>query len=685
MINKELIYPSSIVVIGASNDIQKPGGKLFKNLVDGDFKGELYAVNPKEEVVQERPCYRDIKSLPNVDLAFLAIPAKFCIPTVELLAGTKKTRAFVIISAGFSEEGDEGKKLEEQLLNIVNEYGASLIGPNCIGLLTQQYNGVFTTPVPRLEPNGCDLISGSGATAVFIMESGIPKGLSFHSVFSVGNSAQNGVEEVLQYMDEQFDPEHSSKIKLLYIESIKNPDKLLKHATSLIRKGCAIAAIKAGGSEAGSRAASSHTGALASADSAVEALFRKAGIIRCFGREELTTVASVLMHKELKGKNIAIITHAGGPAVMLTDALSQGGMEVPPIKGEKSKELLSNLFPGASVNNPIDLLATGTPKQLGMVIDYCDSYFDNIDAMMVIFGSSGLSRVFSAYEVLHEKIQTCRKPIFPVLPSIITAREEVELFISKGHSNFPDEVQLGNALTKVYNTPKPAEEKIDLEGVNITRARQIIDAAPDGYQPPETVTALLESASINVVPEGVARSRKKLLELARLYKYPLALKVVGPVHKSDVGGVVLNIKNEKHLIAEYLRLKKIKESTGVLVQPMLNGMELFVGAKYEKSFGHVILCGLGGIFVEVLRDVSSGLAPLTYSEAHSMIRSLRSYKMIKGTRGKPGINEEAFASVVVKLSSLLRFATDIQEIDLNPIIATPENLSVVDARILIKK
>ncbi len=223
---------------------------------------------------------------------------------------------------------------------------------------------MFTLPIPELTPKGCDFISGSGATAAFIMESAILKGIKFANVFSVGNSAQTGVEDVLAYLDESFDPETSSRIKLLYVETIKDPDSLLEHASSLIRKGCKIAAIKAGASEAGNRAASSHTGAIASLDLAVEALFRKAGIVRCFGREELTTVAGVFMHKPLQGRNIAIITHAGGPAVLLTDALCAGGLEIPRIQGPAAEELLEELLPGSSVANPIDFLATGTAEHL---------------------------------------------------------------------------------------------------------------------------------------------------------------------------------------------------------------------------------------------------------------------------------------------------------------------------------
>ncbi|MGC9342119.1 MAG: CoA-binding protein, partial [Bacteroidales bacterium] len=343
---KELINPKSIVIVGGSNNIHKPGGKVIKNIKEGTFNGKLYVVNPKEDSVQGFDSYKAIEDIPETDLAILAIPARFCVDAVKVLALEKKTRAFIIVSAGFSEESEEGKKLEEEITRVVESVGGSLIGPNCIGVMTHFYQGVFTLPIPRLSPKGCDFISGSGATAVFIMESGMPKGLTFSSVFSVGNSAQLGVEDMLEYMDESFDPEHSSKNKILYIESIKKPQKLLKHASSLVRKGCKIAAIKAGSSEAGSRAASSHTGALASSDQAVDALFKKAGIVRCYGREELSTIAGVFEHPEVTGKNVAIITHAGGPAVMMTDVLSKGGFSIPHIEGPAAKELLNELFPG---------------------------------------------------------------------------------------------------------------------------------------------------------------------------------------------------------------------------------------------------------------------------------------------------------------------------------------------------
>ncbi|MBN2805495.1 MAG: CoA-binding protein, partial [Prolixibacteraceae bacterium] len=256
MINDQLFYPKSIVVVGASNNIEKPGGKLLKNLIDNNFAGKLYVVNPGSAVVQGIASFQSVSEVPTVDLAILVIPAVHCVAALEELADRKKIKAFIVISAGFSEEGPEGAKLEQQLVDIANRNNACLIGPNCIGVLAPLHASVFTTPVPVLSQKGVDFISGSGATAVFIMESAIPKGLQFHSVISVGNSAQHGIEDILAYLDETYDPAESTNIKLLYIENISNPDKLLCHAKSLIHKGCRIAAIKAGSSEAGSRAAS---------------------------------------------------------------------------------------------------------------------------------------------------------------------------------------------------------------------------------------------------------------------------------------------------------------------------------------------------------------------------------------------------------------------------------------------
>jgi acetyltransferase len=686
MITKELIAPRSIVVVGASNNISKPGGKLLKNLIDNKFNGDLWVVNSNASEVQGIQSFSGPEQLPQVDLAVLAIPAAACVEVVEILATQKGTKGFIIISAGFSEESEAGRELEQKIVRIIEANNACLIGPNCIGVITYAHTSVFTTPIPKLVQMSCDLVSSSGATAVFIMESGIPKGLHFASVFSVGNSAQNGVEEILEFMDEVFNPETSTRVKLLYIESIRNPDKLLKHASSLIRKGCKIAAIKAGSSQSGSRAAASHTGAMANSDLAVEALFRKAGIVRCFGREELTTVANVFHCKQMKGKRLAIITHAGGPAVMLTDALETGGLHIPQIKdSELRKRLKNKLYPGSSVENPIDFLATGNAEQLAAIIDACENDFNEIDGMAVIFGSPGLVPVRDVYQLLSDKMATCKKPIFPILPSVINVAEDVAYFISQGNVIFPDEVLLGKALTSILNTARPSEEKIFQGNVDIPEIRRIIDHAENGFQEPETIHRLFAAAGIPIVHEIAVNTEDEAVDAARKIGFPLVMKVIGPIHKTEVGGVVLGVKDIETVLHEFRRLIKIQDTTSVLMAEMVSGTELFLGAKYEDKFGHVMLCGLGGIFVEVLKDVTSGLAPLTICEAASMIKNLRSYKIIKGYRGKNGVSERRFADIMVRLSTLLRHAAEIKEMDINPLIGSGDKLVAVDARIRIEK
>ena len=690
MINPKLLDPKSIVICGASSDIHKPGGKALKNLLESAFQGDVYAVNPKETEVQGVKCYAKVDDLPQVDCAILCIAAKFCAQTVDVLAKEKGCRGFIIVSAGFSEESHEGAEVEKHIVDTINSVGGSLIGPNCTGFLNTNYSGCFDTPIPKLDPKGVDFITGSGATAVFIKEYGMSNGLKFNSVWAVGNSAQLGIEDVLEHLDETFDPEKSSHVIMLYMEKIGDPQRLLKHSRSLINKGCHIAAIKSGGSAAGSRAASSHTGALATNDAAVDALFQKAGIVRCQNRQELTTVCGVFMHPELKGKRCAVITHAGGPAVMLTDVLSNGGMEVPPLKDHPaSPALLAKLFGGSSVGNPIDFLATGTAEQLGYIIDTVENEYDEIDFSVVIFGSPGLFSNKEVYDLLDEKMKTCKKPIFPVLPSIINVKDEINDFIAKGRINFPEECVLGNALVKVYNTPKPQPEHVDLPKVDVARIRATVDRCKDGYMEIADYNELLDAAGISRKKSVEVSKKEDALAFAKEVgcskDVPLVMKVVGPLHKSDVGGVTLGVKDLDTVAKEFDRLIVIPETYAVEMYPMLDGTDVYIGAIRDEKFGHQIFFGLGGIFIEVLKDVQSALAPITAAEAKEMLTKLRGYKILQGVRGQEPVNLDLYSDQIARVSALVQAAPEIAEMDLNPLLGNPRYVTAVDARIRIEK
>ena len=683
-VTKQLVNPQSIVVVGASNDTAKPGGAILRNIIEGGFKGQLYVVNPKEEEIQGIKCSKTVNELPQVDLAVIAIAAKYTEETVRVLTEEKGTKAFIIISAGFGEESHEGKELELRIVSLIEKAGACLIGPNCTGIFTPYHHAIFSKPFPKSSPKGVDFITGSGATGCFIMDIGMQQGLHFNHCWAVGNSAQLGIEDILEYHDESFDPETSSKVILMYIENIKNPMKLLTHAKSLRAKGVRIAAIKSGSSEAGSRAASSHTGALASPDVAVDALFRKAGIVRCYGREELCTVGNIFTYPQFEGKNIAIITHAGGPAVMLTDALSKAGMNIPHIEGEMADELLGKLFAGSAVGNPIDFLATGTPEQLGTIIDYCDTKFDNIDAMCVIFGTPGLAPIYEAYRVLSEKMKTSKKPIFPILPSTLVAGDEVKEFVEMGNTYFADETVFGNAVGRIVATPEAANEE-DTVKIDVEKIREIISRCPDGYLDVKLMNELLDAAGINHAVDISSDNVEDIVAFANKTGYPQVMKVVGPVHKSDVGGVSLNVKDEAHVRAEFERLIKIKDTYAVQAYPMLFGTEIFIGAMRTPLFGHQVLCGLGGIFVEVLKDVQAGLAPIGVADAKEMIKRLRGYKIIQGVRGQDPVNEDLYADQIARVAALVQAAPEIAEMDLNPLLGSPKAVVAVDARIRIEK
>ena len=690
MINPKLLNPQSIVICGASSDIHKPGGKALKNLLESAFQGQIYAVNPKETEVQGVKCYAKVDDLPQVDCAILCIAAKFCAQTVDVLTQQKGTKGFIIISAGFSEENAEGAAIEKHIVDAINAVGGSLIGPNCTGFLNTNYSSCFDTPIPKLDPKGVDFITGSGATAVFIKEYGMSNGLKFNSVWAVGNSAQLGIEDVLEHLDETFDPEKSSRVIMLYMEKIGDPMRLLKHSRSLINKGCHIAAIKSGGSAAGSRAASSHTGALATNDAAVDALFQKAGIVRCHNRQELTTVCGVFMHPEIKGKRCAVITHAGGPAVMLTDVLSNGGMEVPPLKDHPaSPALLAKLFGGSSVGNPIDFLATGTAEQLGYIIDTVENEYDEIDFSVVIFGSPGLFSNKEVYDLLDEKMKTCKKPIFPVLPSIINVKDEINDFIAKGRINFPEECVLGNAIVKVYNTPKPQPEHVELPQVDVARIRATVDRCKDGYMEIADYNELLDAAGISRKKSVEVSKKEDALAFAKEVgcskDVPLVMKVVGPLHKSDVGGVTLGVKDLDTVAKEFDRLIVIPETYAVEMYPMLDGTDVYIGAIRDPKFGHQIFFGLGGIFIEVLKDVQSALAPITAAEAKEMLTKLRGYKILQGVRGQEPVNLDLYADQIARVSALVQAAPEIAEMDLNPLLGNPRYVTAVDARIRLEK
>lgn len=676
MLNSSLTDPKSIAIIGASRSPEKPGGRMIINLADSGFKGDIYPVNPKEDEINGLKTYHSIQDLPHTELAILAIPAHLCVEAVEVLTLTKSTKAFIIISAGFAEMGNEGKQLEQRLKVLAEQFQLSIIGPNCIGVLNPSYKAIFVSPLPPVVEEGVDFVSASGALAVFLFEMAAKYGLRFGSVYTVGNSVTIGVEEVLRYWDMNFSPKHSSRVKMVYAEQIKKPEMFLRHIQSLRSKGCHVVVLKPGETEAGAKAALSHTGSLAGDSEAYGYLIRKAGAIRCYCREELVYLANILSQKQLQGKNLAIITHAGGPGVMLTDQLYKAGLHVPEIDKVTQVKLLDKLNPGSSAINPIDMLATAKREQLSYVVNTCNS-LEYVDGMVVIYGKTGMEDLFETYQVLHEATAGYEKPVYHVLPSINSAVEEIQAFVDYGHPVYTDEVVFGRCLSDVVNAPVAYSEVLFIPQDSTSANNPFVLSDSE-------VLSRLKSAGILTAPTFFISKESEIGE-NRQINYPVAAKVQGILHKTEVGGVILAINSEDELKDAFNRLMSIKNARGIQVQQMVKGIELYLGAKRHKGIGFSVHAGLGGIFVELVKDIVSTLAPVSYPEALAMLSGLKAQKLFSGYRNMEPVNKEAFARLIASFSMLFKNYPDIVEMDINPLIASGDKIYAVDARIITDK
>ncbi len=683
-IYRSLFKPQSIAVIGASNDALKPGGRVFKNIQESGFQGDLWPVNPKSGEIMGLPAFADIGKLPGApDLSLISIPAPFVLDSLQALAD-KGARAVIILTAGFGETGEEGKAAEQKILELANHHRMTIVGPNCSGFLTPAYSGKFAGIIPKLIPGQIDFVSGSGATVDYLMEGAVNRGLRFSNVVNMGNSIQMGVEDVLELLDENHGTD-SSKIILLYMESILKPQKLLKHVRSLTSKGCTFVGIKSGVTEAGARAAASHTGAMATSDNSVQALFDKAGIIRVHSKRELIEAACALTAlKGLPKSNRAcIVTDAGGPGVMLTDELNRNGITVPTLKEKTIERLKEILPPVASFENPVDCLPSRNGEQVQGIFDILsEEESENIDFAFFLSGNSGMSDNWDIYREIIAGVNQWRIPVLPVFSSATTCAELLDKVTVSGTAFFYDEVAAGNAVSRLVNRPlvseaEPKAPDYDLSGIlsAISQKEKVLSAEP--------LAKVLGSAGFKLPPQRVVTEKSELESVCENIGYPVVMKVVGPLHKSDVGGVKVGINDAEAAGAAWNALMAIPDAEGVFIQKMVSGTEVILGAVKEEGYGHLIMFGLGGIYTEVLKDVQFALAPLNHEEALRMIRGIRSYKILEGVRGEPGMDIEVLADYIVRLSLLVRDFPEIEEVDLNPVKGEGKDLYVVDARILL--
>lgn len=676
-----LISPRSIAVVGASEDTSKPGGRLLRNILSRGYAGRLLVVHPKAETIQGVPACRTIEALPAVpELAFIAVPAAHVRPALEALAALG-TKAVVVLSSGFGELSPEGRSEERRLAAIADAHGMLLVGPNCSGAMSPAHGGKFAGIVPDMVPGGIDFVSGSGATVDYLVEQAIPRGLPFRTFLTIGNAAQTTVADLLALFGAE---EATPPVKLLYLETLHKPLELLRAARGLGRKGCVLAGIKSGTTQAGSRAAASHTGAMATNDTAVQALFDKAGIIRTQSRQELIDVATVLVCAKgrLDGRRVGIVTDAGGPGVMLADELTRQGLEVPPLRERTQARLAEVLPPGASPTNPVDCLPSRTAALMDRVFAILEEEeADHLDYLVFVMGDSGLADNWEIYQALIRAMDRSPIPILPSLCTAVSSREALERFRQAGKCCFVDEVDLARALGRVIHRPRLSEACEELPGYDRARIEALLEGR-QGLLEPETVRRVLEAAGLRFPGQRELRDVSQLAQVD--LPFPWVMKVIGPSHKSDAGGVRLGINSLAEASAVWEELQAIPGARGCLVQETVIGPEVLLGANREEGFGHLVAFGLGGIHTEVFKDVSFALAPLSPEEAATLVGSLRALPILQGVRGQAGMDIHCLQDWLVRIGRLCADFPAIREMDLNPVKGRGKALAVVDARILVE-
>ena len=679
----KLLAPASVAVIGASDETKKPGGKIVSNILKKNYRGKLYLVNAKAGRIQGMDSVSSPAELPEVpELCYIATPARFVSRAMADLAALG-ARCVIILSAGFSEMNEEGAEEEKKILKIANDNGMLVLGPNCLGVTSPYLSGKFAGLMPDMIPGGIDFISGSGATVDYLIEQAIRRGLRFHSFVTVGNSAQNGITEMLGLYDENHGPD-SSKLMMLYVEKINNPDKFLKHARSLAAKGVQIMGIKSGTTEAGSRAAASHTGALVTSDRAVSALFDKAGIIRVQSRMEMIdlAIALTLSRGRYDGRRVGVITDAGGPGVMAADELNRQGITVPAFGPETRRRLAEILPPGAGMGNPVDTMPSRNGRQLLEIMKVI-SQEEDLDYIFLITGDPGLIDNWEIYEAFIESRECIPIPVLPSFCTAISSAGTLKRFRELGHCHFEDEVFMARALSKMVNRPRPSVAEPDPSGYDGKKIKNLL-AGISGVVPEALVRQTLSAAGIPTPAQAALTTKDELTKLPEEIPFPWVMKVIGPLHKSDLGGVLTGVAEPAAAEAAWDRLMALEQAAGVLVQQTIRGPEAILGLSREKPFGHLVACGLGGIHAEALKDIQFKLAPLSKTEADEMIDGIKGRAILTGMRGEKGMDLKALAGLLVRVSLLARDVPAISELDINPLKGEGGELLAVDSRIILE-
>ncbi len=695
----KIMKPKSVAVIGASTKEHTIGSDIMKRLQEYKFNGNIYPVNPKGGVIEGLQAYTSILEVPGeVDLAIIVVNAKFVLDTIDQ-CHQKGIKGLCIITAGFKETGKEGAEAEKQLLAKVREYGMRCVGPNCLGVVNThpeiRLDGCFAESLP--ERGNIGFVSQSGALGGGILNILKDLNLGFAQFISIGNQADVNAETALEYWENEEDVEQI----LLYMESIQNPANFRKLASRISKKK-PVLALKAGRSAAGASAASSHTGSLAGADKAANALLNQSGVIREYSLKDLFATAKVFANCPIpKGDRVAIITNSGGPGIMATDAICEHGMQIAQISEETKEKLRSFLPSAASVKNPIDMIASAPIEHYKQTLETVIAD-ENVDMIITIYlPFLGLKDIDVAKALMEIKAKNPQKPVI----GVFMTKSEFFSTLSEMEVNMPffmyaEEAADGLArLNQQRKWMERPEGKIPTFNVDYKKAQEIIaksvNEGRDQLTTRESID-VLEAYGIRVCKSGFATTEEEAVTIANSIDYPVVMKMTSKTtsHKTDVGGVRVNIQSEAQLRAEYKDLiAKLEERglldglEGVIIQEMVKGnREMVCGIATDPQYGPMMMFGLGGVFIEVMKDVTFRIAPLTDIDAKEMIKSVKAYKLLEGARGTKPAQMEQIEETLLRLSQLVNDFKFIDELDINPLLIsekTGEGIAV-DGRIKVR-
>ena len=695
----KIMRPKAIAVIGASTKDHTIGSDIMKRLKEYNFTGQIYPVNPKGGEIQGFKAYTNVKEIPGeVDLAIIVIAQKFVLNAIDE-CHEKGIKGICIISAGFKEAGAEGAEAEKQLVAKLKEYGMRCVGPNCLGVVNTapdiRMDGCFAESLP--ERGNIGFVSQSGALGGGILNILKDLNLGFAQFISIGNQADVNAETAIEYWENEDDVQQI----LLYMESIQNPANFRKLATRVTKKK-PILALKAGRSAAGASAASSHTGSLAGADKAANALLMQSGVIREYSLKNLFATAKVFATSPIpKGDRVAIITNSGGPGIMATDAVCEYGMQMAKLSDATKEKLRSFLPAAASVKNPVDMIASAPIEHYKQTLETVIAD-ENVDMIGVIYlPFLGLKDIDVAQALMEIKAKYPEKPII----GIFMTKSEFFTKLSNMDVNMPffmyaEEAADGfNRLNQQRLWMQRPEGKIPVYDVDKAKAEKIIKAAvADGRAQLTTLESIdvLDAYGIRACKYGLATNEEEVVNLGNSIGYPVVMKMTSKTtsHKTDVGGVRVNIQSEEQLRAEYKDLiAKLTEKglidglEGVIIQEMVKGnREMVCGIATDPQYGPMMMFGLGGVFIETMKDVTFRIAPLTDVDADEMIKSVKAYELLKGARGTKPADMAQIQETLLRLSQMVNDFKFIDELDINPLLIsekTGEGIAV-DGRIKVR-